>query len=202
MTELLAKLLLLTGEPVTVAILFLVGFWFHDRTTWGIAIMLAGFSMVLNPALKEYFALPRPEGAEGFGFPSGHFQGAMCFYGWLFIRLPQTWAKVLTALLLAGIAFGLVYLGYHYPRDIIGSFVVGCLVIGLASELLDRQPFVDKPYLMGCVLLAIGIFPLAYMLFHSGIQKHSLVGYAAIVAVMLVWWKFFTGNGKLAIKRS
>ncbi len=191
MSDLLAKFFLILSQPETVAVVFLIGFWFHDRATWGIAIMLAAFSMVLNPALKEFFQMPRPSGAEGYGFPSGHFQGAMCFYGWLFVKLHNNWARLAIAILLAGVGYALVHMGFHFPRDIAGSIVVASIIIGLTYALLQREPFKTKPYLLACVLLGIGILPLAYMLFHSGMQKHSLAGYVAIAAVMLVWWKFF-----------
>jgi membrane-associated phospholipid phosphatase len=192
MMTLMADGLLLLGAPGTVAVLFLIGFRYHDQTTWGVAIMLAGFSMMLNPALKEYFALPRPEGlSDGYAFPSGHFQGAMCFYGWLFIRISNKWARLLISLILAGIAFGLVYKGYHYVRDIMGSFVVGSLVITGAYVLLKREPFKSEPGLLGLPLAVTGLIPIGYMYMHSGIQRHSLLGLIAITAVMVIWTRFF-----------
>jgi membrane-associated phospholipid phosphatase len=188
---LLADAFLILSHPVTVAALFVAGFMYHDRTTWGIAIMLAGFSMMLNPALKEYFAMARPLGQEGYGFPSGHFQGSMCFYGWLFLMLPNKWIKLAIGFLLAGIGFGLVYKGYHYPRDIAGSFVTGSLIVLGTYALFKREPFASKPPLVGWVFLGIGIFPLAYMHFMSGMQKHSLLGLAVIAGVMYIWMRFF-----------
>jgi membrane-associated phospholipid phosphatase len=188
---LMADFFLLMGHPVTVAALFLVGFITHDKTTWGIAIMLAGFSMMLNPALKEIFQLPRPQDITEYGFPSGHFQGSMCFYGWLALRIPNKWIRGGLALLLAGIGFALVYKGFHYARDIAGSFVVGSIIIFSTQALLRREPFHGTPPLLGCVFSGIGIIPLVYMSFHSGIQKHSLVGLVSILAVMMIWMRFF-----------
>lgn len=193
---LIAQFFLIWDQPITLALVFLTGFWFLDRPTWGVAIMLSGFSMILNPALKEYFQMLRPGDSGEFGFPSGHFSGAMCFYGWLFLRYNQASIRIVIAILLAGIGYGVVHMGYHYPRDVAGAFGFCSIILGATYALMNRSAFVRKPHLLGCALVGIGIFPLLYMYMHTGIQKHSLVGFATIIAVMLVWWRFFPTEQK------
>ncbi len=84
--------------------------------------------------LKEFFARPRPcavltdaltpIGCTGtFSFPSNHalnnFAAAMFFYR-LFPKLK--WVLFITAVL---IAISRVYLGLHYPSDVIGGAIIG-----------------------------------------------------------------------------
>jgi len=94
----------------------------------------------LNPLLKALFDRPRPElfewrvpHAGRSSYPSGHAMTAMIFYAtiaYLLIRLESTRAfKGLTltffvvVILLVGVSR--VYLGVHYPSDVIGGFFVG-----------------------------------------------------------------------------
>jgi len=149
--------------------------------------MLTGFSMILNPALKEYFQLARPLGAEGYGFPSGHFQSATVFYGWIALNWPNTKVRVAIALILAGIGYGLVYLGFHYIRDLAGALVVGSLVLLMSSLTLRLSYFNNKPPKYGFVLLGISILPLLYMYQGEGIPKHSWEGLACLVLSTTFW---------------
>lgn len=104
--------------------------------------------------LKEFFARPRPcvalsdvitpLGCTGtYSFPSNHalnnFAAAMFFYK-LFPKLK--WALFITATL---IAISRVYLGLHYPSDIIGGAIIG-LAFGyiFAVGALYSENFLDK----------------------------------------------------------
>ena len=75
----LSSVLLVFSNPVTVFSLFLLGFFYYDKTTWGVAILLACFSMVLNPALKAFFGLPRPMIYLDLVFPAGIFKAPCVF---------------------------------------------------------------------------------------------------------------------------
>lgn len=106
--------------------------------------------------LKEFFARPRPCNAladvitplgctGSFSFPSNHslnnFAAAMFFYR-LFPRLK--WILFVTASL---VAISRVYLGLHYPSDILGGAVLGLAfgyifasaILYLEKYLLDRK---------------------------------------------------------------
>ncbi len=106
--------------------------------------------------LKEFFARPRPCNAltdvltplgctGSFSFPSNHalnnFAVAMFYYR-LFPKLK--WVLFITASL---IAISRVYLGLHYPSDILGGAIIGLAfgyvfasgVLYLEKYLLDRK---------------------------------------------------------------
>jgi membrane-associated phospholipid phosphatase len=101
-------------------------------------------------ATKALVARPRPplEDARivqtGFGFPSGHASVAAALYGtlaYLLIRaLRQEALKVfvgsLAALLVVGIGISRVYLGAHYPTDVLAGWTLGVfwLVVIVVTE--------------------------------------------------------------------
>jgi len=93
---------------------------------------------ILNEALKHIFTRSRPElfrviNETGYSFPSGHAMVALCFYGmlaFLIARKRQTWQERFVVFLIAGIfisAIGIsrIYLGVHYPTDILAGFTAG-----------------------------------------------------------------------------
>lgn len=69
---------------------------------------------------------------SGFSFPSGHTIASLTFYGmcaFLLARPLHRWARlgvVLAAAVVIGtVAYSRIYLGVHYPTDVLGSFILG-----------------------------------------------------------------------------
>jgi membrane-associated phospholipid phosphatase len=119
---------------------------------------LLGVTMVgmgaLDEALKIAFRRPRPVAFFGptpssYSFPSGHAFGALCFYGVLAVILTtrvrgaaakwSIWTGA--AFLIAMIGFSRIYLGVHYPSDVIAGYCAGAVwvaAVGLVDgTLLD-----------------------------------------------------------------
>jgi undecaprenyl-diphosphatase len=127
-----------------------VSFYFrHARTGALLAITMLG-AAALDVALKLAFHRPRPVAFFGstpntYSFPSGHALGSLCFYGILAAILAErargrgakfcVWA---TAVFLVGmIGFSRIYLGVHYPSDVIAGYCAAVVWVG-AVGFLDR----------------------------------------------------------------
>ena len=114
------------------------------------------FSVILSSgvyvALKEFFTRARPDEAlrlvseAGYSFPSGHSMTGLVFYG-LIIYYVNTHmgnkkaAKVITALLcvlIVLIGFSRVYLGVHYPTDVLAGFCMGTALLFFILLCKDR----------------------------------------------------------------
>ena len=88
---------------------------------------------VLDPTLKPVKgALPK---ATGYSFPSGHTQGATALYGFAFAEYKRPWARILSCLLIAAVAFSRMYLGVHTPLDVVTAIVLTALCIYALEKL-------------------------------------------------------------------
>lgn len=127
------------GNPVTLAIIAL-GLLFtgaNPRVGFKRVMVIVG-SGLLTEILKTLIARPRPGIAPliiepGYSFPSGHALGSLVVYGlvaWLVCqKLPPSKARWLVGLLavflIGAIGLSRVYLGVHYPSDILGGYLAG-----------------------------------------------------------------------------
>ena len=65
--------------------------------------------------------------AEGFSFPSGHTQAATTLFVTLALLFRRNAMYLLTAAVLALVGVSRVYLGLHWPLDVVGGWVIGAL---------------------------------------------------------------------------
>jgi len=122
---------------VAVAALFLWLYDYRNSATLLLVTTLGG--LLLNNVLKLGFDRPRPQFFEwgthamSSSFPSGHAMSAAIVYptvAYLAARLQKTVLARVVTLFLAGllvflICLSRVYLGVHYPSDVIAGVVVG-----------------------------------------------------------------------------
>ena len=120
-----------------------------------VLVTLAG-AAILDLGLKQLFVRARPQAffdyyptPKSFSFPSGHALFAVCFFGGLAVLLTHrlrgwlarilVWAVALVLIFLIGVSR--VYLGVHYPTDVIGGFAVGTVwvaSVALGDRLAER----------------------------------------------------------------
>ena len=113
-------------------------FWCINRTLGIEMVTLLLASTGLNELAKSIFKLPRPYWMEpklaistdtSFGLPSGHAQNAMVLWGYLatVLRSPWRWLSVLLIFL---VSLSRLYLGVHFPGDLLVGWTLGLLVLG------------------------------------------------------------------------
>lgn len=121
-----------------------------------LAICLAGGGL-LSFLLKNTFQRLRPDSfflvkETSFSFPSGHALAAMCFYGMLaffIMRETSSWPLrllIVTLTLILSLAIGIsrIYLGVHYPTDVVAGYAVGFMWLTFCISLLLRYEKQNK----------------------------------------------------------
>lgn len=121
------------------SLLFLVVVWLGYNSKWGARVFyLFILSTVVNMSLKYLFAIPRPctlipslalVSAQNYSFPSGGAQNAVVFFGIFALMCKRRWAWVLAICFMMLIGLSRVYLGVHYPSDVIAGWTVGLLLL-------------------------------------------------------------------------
>jgi membrane-associated phospholipid phosphatase len=93
----------------------------------------------------DYIAHQLPElqaDFQRFSYPSGHAGAALVAFGALAIALWHTrlrWPALACAVLvIAGTGFGRVYLGVHWPSDVLAGYLLGGVWLALAVPLRTR----------------------------------------------------------------
>ena len=121
----------------------------HDVSA--LAICLAGAGL-LSVFLKNSFQRIRPDSfflvqETSFSFPSGHALATMCFYGMLaffLMREAKSWPVrllIATLAVILSLIIGLsrIYLGVHYPTDVVAGYAVGFMWLLFCISLLLRH---------------------------------------------------------------
>lgn len=146
-TEGLTKLVILITQLgsgyVEIGLLLAAGGYllFRLKHVWETVVLFIGLSggWLLNTVLRAVFHRTRPEiqhlvEAGGYSFPSGHAMVSVAFYGmlgyllWLNLRersIPAWYVPVLTVCLIVSIGISRIYLGVHFPSDVIAGFAAG-----------------------------------------------------------------------------
>ncbi len=132
------------GE-ITIPLLILVGGILVYRnegiTALVLAIGLSG-SWLLNGIFKSFFRRKRPDlwaspkRPMDYSYPSGHAMSAISFYGLLAadlthcLSVPLGITATLAAILTLGVGFSRVYLGVHWPTDVLSGWIAGGIWLG------------------------------------------------------------------------
>jgi len=115
-----------------------------DHWFWVPLGIAAGLCYIISEcALKNWFGRFRPDSLDGamivgtipasFSFPSSHAVVAFAF-AYLFSRKEVHWKWMYTLAVL--VCLSRIYLGHHYPFDVLGGAVFG-IVIGVGSQWID-----------------------------------------------------------------
>src|SRR5579872_1433375 len=126
---------------------------------------------LINQNAKILFAEPRPYQLDPslglltvsfYGFPSGAAQTSAVFCGYIALKAQKAWVWCVCILFLLIVGFSRVYLGVHFPTDILGGWIIGALIVWASYYLLPRLEN-----------------------FLSGKSKRALVTYTLVTALVL-----------------
>jgi membrane-associated phospholipid phosphatase len=143
------------GDPHTVVAIAISAFsilwWrrYYQEAKIFVIDCLGG--VILSYGLKLVFSKPRPNlwqsaiEETSFSYPSGHALGSTILYGFLAYilatRYPQFASLIYASavLLIAAIGLSRLYLGVHWPTDIIAGYSIGFLWVMFCTTMLKLQ---------------------------------------------------------------
>jgi membrane-associated phospholipid phosphatase len=183
-------------------------YWCVDRHSGARLIVLFLCSTYLNAMAKELVDQPRPfeydsrvkmiREAYGGGLPSGHTQGAVVVWGYMSTLFKRRWLWTLAAVLMVLIPISRVYLGVHFPHDLLGGYLLGGAVLALyiwlapvGERWLDARGFAWQVGLSVVVALAMA---LSFSGEDSVTAGATVAGMGIGFAIERRWIRFTVGN--------
>lgn len=137
------------GDPVTVVAIAILGAFIafkqdHPAIAKALALTIVA-SAINGGVLKNFIHRTRPDTVyvtnmhfRSFSFPSGHAFGSFLLYGLLAYLgakyLPHPWniiSVISAAILIFLIGVSRVYLGAHFPSDVIGGWILAAITLWL-----------------------------------------------------------------------
>lgn len=123
---------------------------FKDKLKASLVVINLCISAIINNfILKSIFHRDRPSymmiNESGYSFPSGHSFVALAFYGLLIYFIYESGfsknIKIVSisflSLLIVMIGISRIYLGVHYPSDVLAGFIGGAIYLILFIEIVN-----------------------------------------------------------------
>lgn len=167
------KFITFFGDQEFYLLLFPLLFWCID-TRLGIRVAVAYLlSTLLNVSLKEFIDQPRPFEIDpavglideyGRGMPSNHAQATTIIFGILAFHLKKNWGWAIAFLITSLVGFSRIYLGVHFPLQVIVGWGLGITLLAVYIGYLDQveawlqQRSLPQHLIMATVLAAILCF--------------------------------------------
>ena len=180
-----------TEVPVIVLVSALMYWCINKKYGQRMLFSLIG-NFVINTGVKEFVKAPRPIGtpglesmrvstATGYSFPSGHTQTATAFWTSLMILIKKSWVYILGTIMIVSVGLSRLYLGVHWPIDVIFGWIFGILFSIVFIKIFDYVDNNKKYWILILLLIVFAI--IGYILNSSsyieyfGILTGFVIGY-------------------------
>lgn len=187
------------GHQMFYVIMLPIAYWTWDKkTTLKIGVIFL-ISAAFNDALKDLWKNPRPDPVnllpgikelnlayipkDSPGFPSGHTQGAVTFWGPVLYYIRKKPVMIIALCLLILIPYTRLYLGVHYLGDVLGGLVIGLIILtaGLPANQWFEKHWETISKMV--VIITLTMFPLAILFIAPG--KHIYQPLAVFSSMLL-----------------
>ncbi|WMT43017.1 phosphatase PAP2 family protein [Paenibacillus sp. D2_2] len=142
---------------ILLATLILLYVVLHHRSELVFLVAVVAGSALLNILLKQIFRRDRPSlhrliEETGFSFPSGHSMAAFSLYGAIVFlvwkHIPYILGRIAVivggACLILMIGISRIYLGVHYPSDVLGGYLISAC--WLTASIWLYQGYLEASY--------------------------------------------------------
>ena len=200
------KVLTSLGDKEFYLLLVPLVYWCINRRAGARLFMLLLFSACLNEGAKLLADQPRPFNydprvikfvhEDSGGLPSGHTQSAVVVWGYLAYCFKKKSLWLLAGFLILAIPLSRIYLGAHFPTDLLGGYVLGALVLFLFLRLDSvLESWFTQKGLLYQLCVSMGLPVLLILFVPSGNEGlltalGALMGVATGVVLERRWVRF------------
>lgn len=203
---------MLSEETLMIVLIAIVWFAFDKRLAEKI-FFISLVSLGINSTTKNLAKIPRPwttgevtcvrpDTATGYSFPSGHTQNFATWSTLAARNLKRTWLTAAVAVLIPLVAVSRIYLGAHYPSDVIVALILGVGVAVIGDVIYERVSDKRKLYIGMTVFFTP--FAVVFMISGDPLFADFFKFYGATAALVLAisfeekfapisydvpWWK-------------
>ncbi|MHA2175470.1 MAG: phosphatase PAP2 family protein [Candidatus Hodarchaeales archaeon] len=181
------------GNTLPIIVIIVLLYYTVDKSFINHLIYIIIFSAHLNEVFKVFFHNPRPFvynaeefqvttnvlgkktiwGATGFSFPSGHSQTQGTLWGYVFQKKRNKFLLIIGIMFLISIPLSRIYLGVHWPSDIIVGVLLGALLswmylLGDSRYGEKIKKWSDRRKITVGMLLSVGLMLLGLLSFIWG----------------------------------
>ena len=149
----LANLFSAFGEESVMILILVAIYWCFDKKK-GFAVFSSLFiSMLTRPfqVHPDLIDADRIETATGYSFPSGHSTGSSAFYFSIALLYNNLWTRLGCILLVIAVPLSRLYLGVHWPADVLCGVIIGLgvstFLLPVFIRLFDDKKRIRKIYL-------------------------------------------------------
>lgn len=113
-------------------------YWSADRRLGLRLLLILIYTDLVSSSFKLLLHQPRPywvgdvkalSTETSYGIPSSHASNTLAVGGYLIRHLRQNWLRWLIGILVFFIAFSRLYLGVHFPQDVLFGWLIGFIVL-------------------------------------------------------------------------
>ena len=174
------ELITYIGETTIIIAVITFIYLVYDKRIGKKVVYISILSMVINGMLKLVIRAPRPIGepgivslrvetAGGYSFPSGHSQNTATLFTWLALIIKKRWFTILSLILVFLVMISRLYLGVHYPIDVVVGASLGW---GVSYYLFRKLDQLKHPTLT-MLIVVVAFLPLTVLF---GIFDPSMAG--------------------------
>ena len=156
------------AEHLFLVLLLATLYWLVDKRKARQLAWFMLFNGVANGIMKSIVNMPRPfdkgvvkplraETATGSSFPSGHTQTATSFWTGSMLILKTRASVVLGSVMILLTALSRLYLGVHWPMDVIAGIVFGLIFTYFAQLLIDKEGKLTQKHVLISSILFLGV---------------------------------------------
>lgn len=122
-------------------------YWTIDSRLGMRALLLLISIDILSSNLKVLFHQPRPYWVgnvyglteeTSYGIPSSHASDSIAVWGYFIYRFKKTWVTIVGVALVLLIGLSRLYLGVHFPHDVLFGWFIGALVLWIFVKYEER----------------------------------------------------------------